>query len=252
MDVRIGEVGTNNHGTKMQIIAYRGAKDIDVKFEDGYIKSNVAYSKFKDGKISNPYDHTLYGTGYLGEGSYMVTIDNNLTPQYKAWISLLKRCFDASYNLNHFAYRDCTVCNEWLNFQVFAKWYNENYYEINGQRMELDKDILCKGNKVYSPETCVFVPQTINNIFIKQCDKRGEYPIGVCYTHRYKKKFMSQCRDNCGNRVDLGHYETPDEAFCAYKSFKEKIIKDTANRYINQIPEKVYAALISYVVEITD
>ena len=62
---------------------------------------------------------------------------------------------------------DCSVYEGWHNFQNFAKWYEDNYYEIEEEQMHLDKDILVKGNKVYSPDTCVFVPETINGLFVK-------------------------------------------------------------------------------------
>jgi hypothetical protein len=115
----------------------------------------------------------------------------------------------------------------------------------------LDKDILIKGNKKYSPENCIFVPQRINYLFTKRDSRRGKYPIGVHYSNR-DEKFVSQCMDGKGNKKGLGHYDTPLEAFQAYKVYKEKLIKQTAEEYKNKIPIELYNALINYIVEITD
>lgn len=78
-------------------------------------------------------------------------------------------------------YKDCSVCDEWLCYANFEKWYDDNYYEVNNEEMNLDKDILVKENKIYSPNTCIFVPQRINALFIKGKGRRGQFPMGVSY-----------------------------------------------------------------------
>jgi len=117
--------------------------------------------------------------------------------------------------------------------------------------MCLDKDILYKGNKIYSHDTCVFVPQSINLLFTKSDRVRGDLPIGVTYRKR-SRKFEVKCCDGTKKRIFLGSYNTPEEGFQAYKKYKEKLIKQIANKYIDQIPNKLYNALITYTVEIDD
>ena len=80
---------------------------------------------------------------------------------------MLKRCYDPKYQEKEPTYKGCTVENHLLNFQHMCKWLEENYYEIPGETMCLDKDILCKGNKIYSRNTCIFVPERINLLFVK-------------------------------------------------------------------------------------
>ena len=92
---------------------------------------------------------------------------------------MLTRCYSDKYKKKKPTYEDCKVYEELLNFQNFAKWDSENYYEIEGETMCLDKDILVKHNKIYSPETCVYVPNTINVLFTKSDKIRGNTPIGV-------------------------------------------------------------------------
>jgi hypothetical protein len=143
------------------------------------------------------------------------------------------------------------VSEEWLNFQNFAKWYDKNYYEINGEKMEIDKDILVKRNKIYSPETCVFVPKRINLLFVKKDATRGDLPIGVCFFKR-DKKYQVNCKDENGKDIYLSRYNNIEEAFEVYKEFKESVIKKVANEYKGKIPANLYNALINYKVEITD
>ena len=254
MKYRVGEISYNKYGSLMKIIEYRNSDDIDIIFPNyNYIVFNKQYHNFKNGNIKCPYDKTILNIGYIGDGNYKTTNglvgklkDNSI--QYKYWYSMLRRCFDEKFKINHKSYKDCTVDEEWHNFQNFAKWFDENYYEIDNERMHLDKDILIKENKIYSPETCIFVPQRINDLFVK-CDKsRGEYPIGVIKTKN--NKFYSYV--NVIKRVHLGSYKTPEDAFNAYKTFKENYIKQVADDYKDKIPKKLYDAMYKYEVEITD
>lgn len=152
----------------------------------------------------------------------------------------------------HPTYKGCTVCDEWHNFQVFAKWYDENYYLLDDQRTELDKDILIKGNKTYSPETCVFVPQRINGLFTKREKDRGNLPIGVSLHKKYNK-YYSRYNNGLGKTIHLVSYNTPEEVFyLGYKPHKEQLIKEIADEYKGKIPQKLYEAMYKYEVEITD
>ncbi len=172
------------------------------------------------------------------------------TRKYKVWSHMIERCYNKTER--NWAYKDCTVCKEWHNFQNFAKWYDENYYEIGDETMHLDKDILIKGNREYRPENCCFVPQSINSLFIKSKKARGECPIGV---HKSKSGLISRCSSQVfKNRVHLGTFRFDDElgAFEAYKTYKEMHIKEMADLYKNVIPTNVYKAMYNYVVMISD
>ena len=241
---RIGEVNHNTYGSEMTIIKYNGRCDILVRFQDGY-ETTSTYSRFIVGEIENPYDKSVSGIGYLGEGIYNI-LKYTKTKRYTTWRSMLQRCYDDKYHSTRPTYIDCIVCEEWHNYQIFAKWYDQNIYNVQDQRMELDKDILIKGNKVYSPETCVFVPNSINSLFIKSNAKRGEYPIGVSW-HSRNNKYMSSGKD-----AYLGYYNTSKEAFEAYKKWKESLIKQMADKYKDKLPQKLYDAMYKYEVEITD
>lgn len=247
---RIGETRTNTLGSKMWIIGYNGYNDITVQFENGYICKS-RYSSFENGYIRNPYDRSVYGVGYIGEGEYTAKREGKSTKEYESWFYMLMRCYSSLYQEKFPTYKGCSVCVEWHNFQNFAKWYNDNYYEVEGKRMELDKDILFKGNKVYSPSTCIFVPNNINTLFIKGDSMRGKYPIGV-YFHKERKKFRAHCKGKNGEYVGLGEYETPIDAFNAYRKGKKEIIKQIAGEYKSKIPQSLYNAMLQYEVSIDD
>lgn len=254
---RVGEENYNNFGSKMIIINYRKCKDIDVCFPKyNWMAKNVRYDHFKDGKIKCPYEKRYYNKGYLGEGKYKILENGKLTKCYKTWNHMLQRCFDEKCQIKRPTYKGCTVCDEWLNFQVFAEWYYKNYYEIEGEIMHLDKDILVKGNKIYSAENCIFIPERINTLFTK-CDKaRGKYPIGVSH-YKQHNKYSSNChvynfKENKSKQIHLGYYNTPEEAFKVYKQFKESYIKQIADLYKDKIPKKLYDTMYNYEVEITD
>ena len=240
---RIGETNINCQGLKMTIISYRGTHDIDVQFEDGYVSYNKDYRYFKNGTMKSYFVPTVLGVGIIGGED----IDDK---SYLIWFHMLRRCYDKKLHLKEPTYKEATCCEEWLNYQNFAKWYDENYYEIEGEQMALDKDILIKGNKVYSPKTCCFVPKRINSLFVKNDAVRGSLPIGVRHS-RTKKGYQSEC-NILNNPIYLGTFSTPEEAFKVYKEFKENYIKQVADEYKDKIPKKLYEAMYRYEVEITD
>ena len=247
---RTGERGVNSFGSKMIITKYNNALDIDVYLpEYDYTINHVTYNNFKRGNIKCPYEPRYYGIGYLGEGKYKMSENGKKTKCYNTWHNMLERCYNPKYQEKYPTYKDCEVCESWHNFQTFAEWYNDNYYQIHGEVMCLDKDILIKGNKIYSPETCVFVPEKINLLFIKSDNSRGNDPIGA---HQLPSGNY-EVRCNNGEESDyLGRFDNIYEAFYAYKVHKEKIIKQVADEYKEYIPQKLYHALYNYEVEITD
>lgn len=161
---------------------------------------------------------------------------------YTVWYSMIRRCYSDVYHKGHPTYIGCTVCDEWLLFSNFKKWFDENYIE----GYALDKDILIKGNKVYSPETCCFVPNEINQLLCNKSKRKHDLPKGVCKT-KYNKYIA--CLSVGNNIKRLGNYNTKEEAFNAYKRAKEEYIKEVANRYKYKIDVRAYNSLIDYVIE---
>ena len=252
---RIGEEGYNSFGSKMIIKEYREYMDINIYFpEYNWIFKHTRYDVFKKGNIKCPYEPRYYGKGYLGEGNYKMSENGKLHRYYIIWYNMLKRCYDPKYQEKEPTYKDCEVEDYLLNFQNMCEWIEDNYYEVPGEKMCLDKDILCKGNKVYSRETSIFVPERINLLFIKNDNDRGDCPIGV--TPRESGNYQAYCKNGHGKDVALGTYNTKEEAFQVYKQYKEKVIKETIDSYEGRIPEPHYSrlrkAMYNYEVEIDD
>lgn len=166
---------------------------------------------------------------------------------YHRWNNMLQRCYDKDYLAQKPTYIGCSVCEEWKHFSKFKEWFDANY--IDGY--VLDKDVLYKGNKVYSPETCCFIPAALNSLLTKRNFHRGCYPIGVQKTP--SGRFLASMHLN-GKSTNIGSYDTVEEAFVAYKNAKETHIKEVAEKYYldGKITKKVYNALVNYKVEITD
>jgi len=118
--------------------------------------------------------------------------------------------------------------------------------------MTIDKDILIKNNKIYSPDTCIFVPNKINSLFTKRQNSRGNFQIGVSIPDKQYITYKAELNIGNGRKKYIGNYQTPEEAFQAYKIAKEEYIKQVADEYKNRIPKKLYDAMYNYQVEITD
>lgn len=242
---RNGKHGFNNQGCKMTIIEYKDSRHCTVKFEDGTVVKDIIYTSFIRGSVKNNNYKSIYGVGYFGYGKY--TSDYQA---YSYWFNMMNRCYNPKYLSTRPTYLQCYVCEEWHNYQNFAKWFEKNYYEISGQEMCLDKDILVKGNKEYSPKTCVFVTALINSIFTKCDSKRGECSIGI--SKKDGGKYRAYVSNYGKSKAGLHSFENEIDAFNEYKREKERYIKEVADKFRNDIPQKLYEALYRYEVEIDD
>ena len=194
---------------------------------------------------------SVHGIGYIGQGEYRCSINREVTKEYLEWSSLLARGYSEKFKNYRPSYKDIYVNECWYNFQNYCKWREDNYYEIEGETMCLDKDILVKGNKEYAPDKCIFVPERINILFINRSNDRGGYPIGVTYDKR-KNIYKARCSINEKHQKFLGCYNTPHEAFLAYKEIKEAYIKQVADEYKGRIPDILYEAMYAWEVEEDD
>lgn len=240
----------------MKVIAYNDRHNIIVEFQDKYkAQIHTSWHWFERGGIKNPYYPEVFEIGMIGI-KYPCRVDGKITKEYNVWHSMLQRCYDIKGKENLITYKDAVCCDEWLNYENFYEWLhlqnNFNKWSVD-ERWAVDKDILVKGNKIYSPETCCLVPMNVNNLFTKRNSKRGKYPIGVT---KNKNLFMARCMNPFIGKLEyIGlHYKNPFEAFQAYKNRKEEIIKQVAQIEYNKgnITERCYEAMLRYEVEITD
>lgn len=185
----------------------------------------------------------MCGIGYRGSEG----IDLKAA-SYVRWHDMIHRCYNMKFHERQPQYKECTVCEEWLNYNNFRVWYDKNIY--GREVLDLDKDILFKGNTVYSPDTVVLVPHAVNTLFVNGKKNRGDYPIGVSFDND-KKKYRAMM-SFMGKRIKLGTFRTAEEAFNRYKQYKEDFIKAIAERYREKIPYKAYEAMMRWNIEIDD
>ena len=257
---KIGKTNLMNCGMEATIINIKDNGKIDIKFKDGTIITDKYFYDFIHGRIKNPNCKTVCGVGCIGQGKYKTTQNGKQTQAGVAWYEMMKRCYGNQKEIKHPTYKDCTVCEEWHNFQNFAKWYYNNRWD-NKLVLIPDKDILAHNygiSKIYSPDTCLLVDNRINNLFTK-CDKsRGDLPIGV--KKSYNKygitlSIFDKTKNNHKKWINLGNFDTPNEAFEVYKKEKEKYIKQIAEEYkenYDSFPQKLYDAMYNYKIQIDD
>ena len=234
---RIGQRKKNNRGRWMTIIEYRKHEDIDVQFDSGYVAQHRSYSRFKDGGIKDLYEPIICGVGYVGGTEYSFS---NCPYVYDTWRHMLNRC----YKPTRLSYMDCTVCEEWHNFQNFAKWYLANNYDVPNDRIELDKDL--SGARIYSPETCYLLPGKINTALA--CKRYGNKKMcqfdGVFYNTRQKRYETYIDYSSEGRKKKC--FTDPHDAAVYHFAEKEKRLRYLANEYREYLPKKVYDAVTTF------
>lgn len=161
-------------------------------------------------------------------------------PFYAKWVGVLERCYNDKFKESNTSYKDCEIAPEWLLFSNFKKWMELQDWEGK----HLDKDILFSGNKLYSPDTCVFVHRKVNNFVIGRGDEfRGEYPLGVTRENK-TGRFVARCQNPItGERVYLGLFLHMEDAHLAWKTYKLSMVEELVKMgYIDD--ERVENALI--------
>lgn len=230
---RVGEKYITNEGYEIEIIEYFGATNITIKFSlTGEIVKNLQYSHIKRGLVANFFHPSVYGMGYFGRGIYNNKQHSTI---YDTWRGMLRRCYAKEERYS--TYKDVIVCKEWHNFQNFAKWYEDNY--VDGY--EIDKDIICSNCRIYSPETCCFVPQEINKLLTNIKSKKSSLPTGVVLNNGVYEVYM--CR--YGKQIRLGSFKEEFLAVNMYKTAKEEYIKEVADKWKDKIDIRIYNSLIN-------
>ena len=229
------------------VTKYCNSKEIYIKFiETGY-ETVVALCQIKRGTVRDRLQPSVFGVGITGE--HPVRESGILTREYYVWHNMLQRCYSSKLHQSFPTYKDCIVSENFKYFPYFKEWCNKQV-GFDNEGWSLDKDILLKGNKLYSEDTCCFVPNEINTLIINDKALRGGTPVGVNLakkTGRYLAKFKKGSANGY-----LGTFDTSEEAFYVYKLEKEKYIKKVADKWKDNIDVRVYEALMNWEVSIYD
>lgn len=243
--VKVGNRYKNSQGVELEVVEYSSSTEVTVKVL-GPVEHELVVSSgnLLKGHVYDRYSPSLAGVGILGDA-----VVDCKSQEYVAWSGMIKRCY-TSYAHNPRAiinYSGCTVSSEWLKYSQFIDWYQKQKVQPGWQ---LDKDLLCKGNKVYGPETCVFLPRALNAFLTIRSNERGPCPVGV--TYHEKSGHFEAAGNRDGKRCYLGVFKTQEEAFSVYKEARERYAKDLAERWKDQIDQKAYLALMEYEILIDD
>lgn len=160
----------------------------------------------------------VYGAG-SNDYPTPIEVDGKIIKSYDLWRAMLQRCYSSGVHKKRPTYIGCSVAKEWLSFSTFERWFTEN--SVDG--WHLDKDLLIAGNRVYGPETCVFVPHRLNTLLTDSRSARGEFPLGVCF-HKYRQKYQATVSID-GDQKYLGLFDTPLAAHQAWQLAKAAIIE---------------------------
>ena len=245
----VGKVCKSKSSGDFKILKYNDRANVEIQFLKTGFEMVARLNHIRNGKVKDPYSPSVCGVGIVGI-KYPSRVNGILTKECALWYSMLKRCYNDGFKNKRPTYEGCEVSDKFKSYEYFYEWCNEQI-GFNNKGWHLDKDLLVKGNKVYSESTCVFLPQEINSLLVKCTASRGEHLIGV-YWSKTANAFVARVSRNKGGSEHLGLFKTEIEAFNAYKTAKEVFVKEQADEWKGKIDDRAYEALMSYTVEITD
>ena len=245
----VGKMCKSLNSGDFKIVKYNDAHNVEIRFLKTGFEMTVELGNIRKGEVKDPHSPSVRGVGIIG-AKYPSKINGVHTKEYGLWRRMLSRCYDDAFKKKQPTYIGCEVSDKFKSYEYFYEWCNEQI-GFDNKDWQLDKDLLIKGNKVYSESTCVFIPREINQILVKREASRGVHLISVHWCNA-SKAFVAMVSKNKGKQEYLGCFKTEIEAFNAYKEAKEAFVKEQANKWKSQIDERAYEALMNYTVEITD
>lgn len=241
MVLKVGDVVTSTKGHTAVVVEYVNNKNVTIEYPSGHREVhqgiNLTKGRFKDRAL--PSTHTF---GTLGYDPLDVKDQS-----YVTWSNMLRRVYFPKAGAEEFAYNGCSVSDGWLYYPNFKKWFEGQVFE---KGYHLDKDLLKKGNTIYHPDFCLFLPQQINKFLGNRSRSRGQWPVGVSYdksTEKWDAKLSVDSRS-----VYLGLFSSPEKAFAAYKIAKESESKRLAVFWQSRIDPRAFDALNRFEVQIDD
>ena len=238
-----GEIYTTNQCGELVIVKYVNSNIVHVKFLDTGYETITRARQIRKGAVKDTTLPSVLGKGVVGN-KYPTKIGGKQTKEYLLWTNMLRRCYSENFNLKDVYYVGCTVSENFRQYTYFYEWCNSQIgFGVEG--FQLDKDLLVKGNRVYSEDTCCLVPAEINTLLTRYT-KESDTCKGVYYNKR-----MSKFSAHLVGKY-IGLFTTELEAFQVYKTAKETYIKEVANKWKDQIDPRVYNTLMNYEVNIDD
>jgi len=159
LDMQIGSLHCTLRYGMLEVIGYTRNTEVSVRFITTGYETVAQVAHIRRGRVKDKLLPQVFGVGFVGDGKYSPSYNGKDSAAYVSWHGMLQRCYSEAFKTKSPTYRLCTVCEKWHNFQNFAQWF-----DLHGEKgLQLDKDILVEGNKIYSPETCIFVTPKENS-----------------------------------------------------------------------------------------
>lgn len=192
------------------------------------------FVRIKASKLSLVGRKKVCGVG-INDAPYSVTYMDefgamSICPIYDKWLGMINRCYSGK-NRN---YDDCTVVKDWHLFSNFARWMEPQEYI----GLCLDKDIMVPGNKLYSPDTCVFVNKLLNLQFKSRL---SNLPRGVIWQPKRQKFLVS------GSGEHLGRFTNLEDATKVANNHRAEVISTIAEETTDL---RLKQALLNHVKEL--
>lgn len=239
-NVTVGSVWESKLYGRFDVVDYHGCESVIVRFIETGFETKSTSQAVRNGNIKDRLARSVFGVGFIGDGKY--NSGHKHLDAYRSWHGMLMRCYYEPVISKHKTYIGCTVCDDWHDFQKFANWYYENYPD-DEFKYDLDKDLKVIGNKVYSPETCLFVRQGVNKFVMDAGAARGQFMIGVTFEER-TGRFVSVCSEpSTGRQRKVGRFSTEVEAHLAWRKRKSDYAYELA---ISQENIEVKNALLNW------
>ena len=181
-----------------------------------------------------------------GNWAKYTPLTNIKTQAYMTYANVVKRAkTGGEYQAKNPAY--IGTSNGFEDFQAFADWATQQIgYGVPG--FELDKDLLVPGNKVYSQETCCFLPKEINTALIRDhSSKTSGFPVGI---YRHNKNGLVAKTSIRGKLVHLASTPTSTETDIAhlvqiYEEAKQLYLHTLAVEHQQNLDPRAFEALMS-------
>lgn len=249
--IKDGMIFKNKSGEDFVILKYSSKNNIKIQFLEPNKYETVTRSySVNQGSIKNPFNPTVYGVGYMGQGRYSLKIEGVGREAYDVWTGMLRRCYCPKAHQNKYkSYKDCSVNTIWHNFQNFADWFYNHPLRKAG--WHLDKDLMVQGNREYGPLRCTFIPPELNSVTVVNKARRGELPIGVVKvdTNRYVaslKKYGERSANIVARSSNIM------ECFLGYKKAKEEYMSELALAWDGILDPRVIHSLRNWSVGVED
>ncbi len=226
------------------ILPSKSCGNFRVLRDEGYLKVTIQFintgytlvvrrSEIRSGYIKDPYHPSIFGVAYVGTGKYTPSCGKTQCEAYRCWFSMLTRCYGKIPLYTSYSDRRITVCDEWLNYQVFAEWY----YEHKVENWELDKDFLGSIKKIpfYCPEVCEFLPKKLNSAIVRLFKTGAELPLGV--SNSDSGKYIVRTRVE-GREVYLGTFGDKYKAFNIYQKHKRQYLETLVTKYEKELSSR--------------